>query len=171
MKRRKAKTAAELLAELATRPDFVQRQVEKSQRMQGRADEAAALEHPIIVELCNAGFEVAEVGDCAKSFAPLPDMVVTILLDAVARYGGDEAYTRSNVLEVLVRQLGAASKPFDGRALVQCFHQTSSSAVRWAICNTIALSRPSNVDGILHSPQLSSECKNLLARAGILVEE
>src|SRR5262249_10834886 len=106
-----------------------------------------------------------EVSEAAKEYAPLPDTFVVVLLDAVREYAGIKEYTSSNVLEMVIRALGAAAHPFDGGPLIECYEKNNDPTIRWAICNTIALVRPRNIDDwiqtALSDPQLAKTLREV----------
>ncbi len=159
------KTADELMAELENNSEFVRRRAEKQQRLQEREERVAAQERPIIEGLRALGFELSEVSEAVRKYAPLPDEFVAVLLDAVKQIGDLDEYTHSNVLEMIIRALGAAARPFDGRPLVECYEKNTDPTVRWVICNTISLVRPTNIEDwvqkALADPQISKTLRKL----------
>src|SRR6266849_3823927 len=161
------KTADELMAELESNPDFVRRSAEKQQRRQARAERVAAQERTIIERLRALGFELSEVSEAAGKYAPLPDEFVAVLLDAVRQYGDVKEYTYSNVLEMIIRALGAAGHPFDGRTLVECYEKNTDPTVRWVICNTISLARPTNIEDWIQKALANPQIAKTLREVGL----
>lgn len=159
------KTADELMSELESNPDFVRRQAEKDQRRKARAERVAAQERPILERLRALGFDLSEVSEAAGKYAPLPDKFVEVLLDAVRQYAEVKEYTYSNVLQMVIRALGAAARPFDGRLLVECYEKNNDPTIRWVICNTIALMRPHHIDDwiekALANPQIAKSLREV----------
>lgn len=160
------KTADDLMAELERKPDFVQMRGEKEQRRKERAERVAAQESPILERLRALGFELSEVSEAAGKYAPLPDEFVAVLLDAVSEYAEVKEYTYSNVLEMIIRALGAAGHPFDGRPLTECYDKNTDPTVRWVVCNTIALVRPHHIDDWINKALANPQTAKLLREVG-----
>ena len=74
------------------------------------------------------------------STAPLPVDAIEILRSALPQL--DDAGLKESV----VRAMGTAKQPFDGRPLVTCFQQTNDEGLKFAILNTIALATPYSID-------------------------
>ncbi len=137
---RKAKTAAELMAELQNDPEFRRRELETEQKRLLNAQKYAEFMGPTLARLREAGFAGSSLHEIVKMFAPLPSKAVEILISAlneVSEYRGKEA---------IVRALAAASAPFDGGSLVKCFEGTSDEALRWTVLNTVASVHPHSID-------------------------
>ena len=86
------------------------------------------------------GFDAESIEDLVKKFAPLKDVVVEILLDALRNCMEDR------MCESYVRALAASEQPFDGKPLVACLQRTSDESLRWAVINTVALAKPHSID-------------------------
>lgn len=134
------KTAAGLMAELQGDPAFRRRELEVDQQRLLHEQEYSRLLEPILAKLREHGLQGATLQEIVQKFAPLPDAAIEILL------AGLSELTDTRGRETLVRALGAAKKPFDGRSLVACFEQADDEGLKWAILNTIALARPHSID-------------------------
>lgn len=121
---------------LEANPEYAQRKAERTKRRADRALRARETVQPVIDDLRRQGVLVQSVQELIERHAPLSPDVVSILSDWLPKITDDQ------VREGLVRALGAASEPFDGSILVDCFNSTSSESLRWAIANTIAEVRP-----------------------------
>ncbi len=159
MSKKNWKTAQELMAELTGNPDFLRRQAEKEQRRKEREERNAAMERPILDDLRVSGFDAPSIVDTVNKYSPLPDEIVDVLLTGV------ENSTDLKLLESLVRGLGAAAHPFDGRPLVKCYETFNDYNLRWVIANTIALVRPHSIDAwiedALRNPVLGKTLRQL----------
>ena len=78
---------------------------------------------------------------------------------------GVENSTDLRFLETLIRGLGAAARPFDGRPLIKCYDTFKDDNLRWVIANTIALARPHSIDNwledALRNPVLGKTLREL----------
>lgn len=166
MSDKKWKTADELMSELEGNPDFVRRRAEKEQRRKARAERGDAQERPILERLQALGFELTEVSEAAGKYGPLPDEFIEVLLDAVRQYADVKEYTYSNVLQMVIRALGAAARPFDGQPLVECYENNNDPTVRWVICNTIALVRPHGIDDWIQKALANPQTAKILRDVG-----
>src|SRR5207244_2292643 len=121
------KTAAEFAAELAKDKDYQAKlRAQEDWAAKVREEEAA-----IMQRLAEHGVRAASIHELVSTRAPLDARAVDGLKAALA------ATSNLNVLEAIVRALGAAAAPFDARPLAQLFEQTDSEQLRWAIANTL----------------------------------
>lgn len=134
------KTAAELDAELAKDAEFQRLAAEKAKRRQEREAAFTILERPILDDLTLCGYEAASIHQALRRYAPLPIGFVDVLLDWVSRS------TDLRILETLIRALGAAHQPFDGRTLAKCFDENRDENLRWVILNTVAIAKPHSIE-------------------------
>jgi hypothetical protein len=139
MKHERPMTAAELMAKLDADPDFQKRRAEKQRRRAVKHERLRNAAQPILDELQSMGIVVASIGEMTQHFAPLPPQIVQVLLDWLPRVGEDR------LKESIIRALGAAKEPFDGRPLVDVFLNDKSGTLRWPIANTMAYARPFGV--------------------------
>lgn len=159
MSEKKWKTAQELMAELNSNPDFLRRKAEKEQRRKEREEHFGSLECPILDKLRTSGFDAPSITEVVKRFSPLPDEIVDVFINGV------ENSADVKLLESLIRGLGAATNPFDGRPLVKCYENFNDDNLRWVIANTIVLARPHSIDDwieeALHNPVLGKTLREL----------
>jgi hypothetical protein len=160
MKKKKWKSAQELMAELNSNPDFVRRTTDKEQRRNEREQHYRAMERSILDELGARGIDAPSIADAVKKYSPLPDEVVNVFLTGV------ETTADLKVLETLIRGLGAAAHPFDGRPLAKCYDSCNDENLRWVIANTIALARPHSIsdwlqDALRRDPGLGKTIREL----------
>ncbi|MFO0969472.1 MAG: hypothetical protein U0793_28270 [Gemmataceae bacterium] len=145
--------------------ELVDRRAAREKRRKERAERVAVLEYPILERLKAQGYVLGEVSDAANKYAPLPDGFVEILLDALRSYINIQEYKSLNVLEMIIRALGAAAHPFDGRPLIECYDAYNDPTFRFAICNTIVLARPYSIDewitSALQDPQTGKTLRDL----------
>lgn len=135
MKKRR-QTAEELMAELQSNPKYRRRMKQKQRDQQKRWKQIDDELAPVICKLNECGCQGASVGEIVRRHAPLPGDAVEILLNSLDVLRNDRA------VETIVRALGATRVRFDGRPLVQKFQSTADEAVKWAIVNTISLTKP-----------------------------
>lgn len=139
MTKRKAKSAADFVAELNADPEYVRRRSEEEDARVSREAEIQVITQPLLEELRAAGYPLATIDELLWRHAPLPEPVVRSLLHWLPQLSD------TSVKEQVVRALGASAQPFDGRALVQQFEDCDSDAVRYAVANTLAASRATGV--------------------------
>lgn len=120
-------------------PEFCRRQQEKLEALRQAELEDERRFAPLLHELAEAGFEAPTIYEIPGRYAPLPAAAVEILLRTFPTFSDD------GLKEVVIRQLSAAAEPFDGRSLVECFAESTSSSLRWAILNTVACARPHSI--------------------------
>ncbi len=136
-------TAAELMAQLAADPEFQRMRAEKDRRFAERKARLDEIERPITEDLRRAGVDADSIEEMTQQYAPLPSRIVAVLLHWLPRVAEDR------VKESVIRALGAAEEPFDGRPLVDAFMADSSETLRWPIANTMAEATPFGITGWL----------------------
>ena len=154
------KTAAELMAELEAKPEFVARRAAKRRRREERRRLFQTQYAPTFSKLAALGYRVGSTDELVNRHAPLPAAVVAVLLEGLR----PENHPRVN--EMLVRTLVAAAGPYDGRPLRRCFEGTNDEGVRWAVLNTISVTDPTHVDGWLDELRSSARWGPELAKLG-----
>jgi hypothetical protein len=156
---RKEITAGQLMKELENDPEFLKQRAERTARRNRRLQAMFDDERPILERLKDAGFEVESLEEIAPKFAPLPDVLVESLLDCLPLCGHDRNR------ELVIRALGAAKNRFDGRPLIASYKSTYDEGVRFAVLNTIALTKPHSIDTWLEAarrdPYLHAELEKL----------
>ncbi len=143
MKKRGLRGAKELMDELEKKPEFVRRRDEKAERRRRLEEMYAELARPAFEALHAQGFEATTVQDLVRKYAPLPVVAVEILLNSL------ETCENDRMCESFVRAVGAAQERFDGRLLASKYDHTHDEGLRFAVLNTIALTRPHSIDGWL----------------------
>lgn len=129
--KKKGKTAAELLAELARDPEHGARQREQEERRRRLAEAYREAAAPLLAGLAAAGFDLASVGALRRPGREYQG-AVPILLEWLPRIGN------ADVREDIVRSLSVPfAKPAAARALVAEFRRTTPAegALQWAIGN------------------------------------
>lgn len=126
------KTAADIAAELARDKDYQAKLRAQEEWSSTVRDE----ENAIMQFLADRGVRAASVHELVSTRAPFDSKIVDGLVAALA------ATSNVNVLESVVRALGAAEGSFDAQPLARLFEQTNSEQLRWAIANTLALVHP-----------------------------
>jgi hypothetical protein len=139
-KKKRRQSAKEFMAELAADPEYVRMRAEKDEKSRQRKERLDGIARPILEKLRDAGFPAESIHDLVKTFAPLPEEAVDILIASL------KSCLEEPIQESLARALGAAKTPFDGRPLAALFDSTSDESLRFAILNTIALARPNSID-------------------------
>jgi hypothetical protein len=156
---RKEITAGQLMNELENDPEFLKQRAERTVRRNQRRKAMFDDERPILERLKYAGFEVESLEEIAPKFAPLPDVLVETLLDCLPLCEHDRNR------EWVIRSLGAAKDRFDGRPLISSYKSTYDEGVRFAVLNTIAMTKPHSIDTWLEAarsdPYLHTELKRL----------
>jgi len=95
---------------------------------------------PLVERLQTLGAKGASVQEMVQNSAPFSADVVETLLDALPTFSDDRAK------ETIVRSLGAAAAPYNGKALKECYESTDDEALKWATLNTIALAKPHSIE-------------------------
>lgn len=131
MKKRRAMTAKELMAELENDPDYQAGLRAQEQRLAAIRES----ERTVIREIQEAGVHVDSLADLRQRYLPLPDEVVQVLLRCLES-------VVPQVQDEIVRTLASVEKPFDVRPLTRLFEMTESDSLRWAIANTLTELRP-----------------------------
>jgi hypothetical protein len=132
-------TAGELQAILRGDPEFRRMIEERQRRHQEAVAPSLRVQKEILRDLRKS------VGVKAQSLADLPGVteispeIVQVLLRWLP------IVERPNEKAAIVRTLGAARQPFDGRPLADLFEQTDNQMLRSAIANAIACARPTGV--------------------------
>lgn len=143
-------TAAELMGKLQADPEYQQRMAEKDRVLRKRIEAGRKAFKPCLDELHRLGFAGESLEAIVKTYSPLPERAVKVLLSFL------DQFTDPRHVESVVRALGAAAHPFDGRPLARCFESTDDEALKWAIANTIALAHPHSIEewlsGLRKSP-------------------
>jgi hypothetical protein len=140
MSRKGWKTAEGLMAELNADPNYRRRRAEKDRRLQERLERYAAAERPVLEKLKALGVEANSVEEVTTKYCPLPEPVVDVLLGELA------GIAENVILEMMIRAIGAAAQPFDGRPLVACYEAKNDPTLRWVILNTVAIAKPHSID-------------------------
>ena len=136
-------SAAELIAKLRNDADHQHREAEKDHVREERQKAHECLFEPYLTELHSHGLDGDSLEDIVRAHSPLPEYAVDVLLASL------DAISEPRLLESIVRALGVSERPFDGRPLARCFDSSDDEALRWAVINTIALTRPYSIDGWL----------------------
>jgi len=139
------KTAAELMAELQGDPAYRRREIEAEQKHLLREKEYSGMLEPLVTKLHELGLQGASLHEIVPRSAPLPGDAVEVLLAGLVELHDARA------TEAVIRALGAARTPFDGRPLTVCYELTDDEALKWAILNTGALARPHAIEDWLSS--------------------
>jgi HEAT repeat protein len=128
------KTAAELMAELSSNPDFVAQELQREQQRLEAVAKMRRVAAPVIAELAELGFELSSVDELPQKGVRYERAVPVLLkwLPAVSDPGVKEAIVR------------ALSVPFAESAaplLVQEFRRATpdQAALKWAIANALAV--------------------------------
>jgi hypothetical protein len=138
-------TAEKLMKSLENDADYRHRRAEREGKFRRLREKYAELDRPILESLRELGFESNSIDEVTRKFTPLPEAIVEVLLDSLDHCADDR------MCESIVRAIGASKESFDGRPLVNRFHQTPDEALRWAIINTIALRKPHSIESWLES--------------------
>jgi HEAT repeat protein len=158
-KKKNRRTAEEVMAELEQDPEYVRRRAAIDEKFRRLEDRDALLERPILAKLRSRGYVASSIKDALEKFAPLPPDLTEVLLRTL------EACEDDRIRESVVRALGAAANPFDGRTLVKCYESTHDEGLRFAILNTIALSKVHSINDWLakarRDPYLHKTLENL----------
>lgn len=139
MVKNKTMTAAELMAKLSRDPEFVAREKSLAQEQASNVARFQTLALPILQDLKAIEVTPTSLDRLAHEYAPLSADVVEVLMNWIPRT------TDRYVQESLIRSLAATGVRFNGKPLIEVFENTGSKGLRWAICNTIAESRPEGV--------------------------
>ena len=153
-------TAGELMKQLTSDPAYLQMRAGKDEKRRLLEKELDAINRPILDRLELAGFPANSFQELIKKFAPLPESAVSILMDVLKHCA------EMRVQESLIRALGAANQPFDGRPLIECFNATQNESLRFAILNTIALTAPHSIEDWLNEAKENQYLREKLIDLG-----
>jgi HEAT repeat protein len=92
-----------------------------------------------MARLAARGCAAKSLNELTERYAPLPEPLADALVDLLP------SVDHPNVREGVVRALGARRTGFNVRPLLVLLEQTPSDSLRWAIANTLAEARPSDV--------------------------
>ena len=132
MKHDRPITAAELLAKLQADPDFQKRMAEKQRKRVVRHARLSEAARPVLDLLLGLGICVNSIEEMVQRFTPFSPQTIQTLLACLPQVQAER------IKESLIGGPVAAKEPFDGSPLVDCFLQTKSDGLRWAIANTMA---------------------------------
>src|SRR3712207_4152728 len=79
MTKRVPKTAAELMTELESDPDYVARRRRRDRELQQRTATLREAEAPLVGDLHRAGFDVASAWDLANTSTPYPEALPVLV--------------------------------------------------------------------------------------------
>lgn len=139
MSKERPMTAAQLMAKLEADPGYRRRAAEKELVLREQEEVDRQAFKPCLDELHGLGFAGESLQILVKIYSPLPESAVRVLLSVLGQFSDPRH------VESVVRALGAAAQPFDGRPLARCFESTDDESLKWAIANTIALSHPHSI--------------------------
>jgi hypothetical protein len=130
------KTAAELMAELASDPEYVARiKSQREQRLQA-VEQSLRSAKPLMLDLASAGFHVDSVADLFNRKIQY-EKAIPILLSWLTRI------TDPAVKETVIRALTVPwARPTAAPLLIQEFRRaadSSSEGLRWAIANALSV--------------------------------
>ncbi|MCU0649590.1 MAG: hypothetical protein MUF00_16475 [Gemmatimonadaceae bacterium] len=145
MTKRKAKSAADFLAELSADKGYSTEQNARQEERIRREQYLRALTRPLLDELSAAGFPVDSLDSLVPRHAPLPASITGLLLRHLPII--DEVAIQTQ----LVRALGVSATPLPAEPLVRVFRETHSDALRYAIANTLACTEVRDVGAWLLS--------------------
>ena len=133
-------TAEELMNQLASNPEFIAMRAAKEQKRAELLQRINVTISPLLQKLADAGYAVDSISSLTSQYAPLSADIVIIVV------GFLEGCNDDRIQEALVRCLAASKQPFDGTVLMKTYKATSSESLKFAILNTIALTRPININ-------------------------
>jgi hypothetical protein len=133
--KKKPLTAGELAAQLRQDPEYTAK-VDKQAR---RTGDIVAAEKAATKYLENRGYPASSLSDLVNRYAPIQGELAAALVELLG------TVKHPNVIESIVRALGATRYDLDPRPLIELFESSGSESLRWAIGNTIAEARPRGV--------------------------
>lgn len=131
MTRKKAVTAAELMAKLEADPDFVARRIAREEEHRREEAELRRAEGPLLVELRSAGFTIGSVWELVNTTAAYPE-ALPVLLDHLSR-----SYPPA-VREGIARALAVPEAKFAWPALVRLYRSESNERTKDGLAVAIA---------------------------------
>jgi len=142
-------TAKELMVRLENDPEYCQRRARKDKKLKQHNEACKRLSKPMLDELREHSYVGDSINDIVNKYAPLPRDLVEMLLQWIERISGtfvEDMSIEARVVQIWVRALAAAKDQFDGQILVKCFERTNSESLKWAVANTVALTKPHSID-------------------------
>jgi len=136
--------AAQLAKRLARDPEFLARKAKKLEEHARRVAPLLEAEKEILLSLAQAGVNADSLAKLRDS-GQVPSIAVDVLMKWLWRTEDPD------ILEGVVRTLGAAKDSFDGTPLARVFDHTDHFGLRWAIANTIACVHPIGLSDWLES--------------------
>lgn len=122
-------------------PRISQRLKDNADRLEKRTRASNAALEPAVREANELGYPGDTIEGILKLNAPLDRPPVKVLLTALSTLG----MLGPREQESIVRALGAAEHIYDASPLVDLFNRTRDHALKWAIVNTFALTRPRGI--------------------------
>ncbi|MBX3445010.1 MAG: hypothetical protein KF774_21600 [Planctomyces sp.] len=160
----KDRSLEELQAEIDNDPEIQRHRAEKGERWRRRMEQIQNAQQPVLKRLADVGISVEEVSDLFNKYERTPDAAVPVIFESL------QTCEEDRILEMLVRALGGARVPIDGRPLIELYKKTWSEGLRFAILNTIAIVKPHSIAEWLaearQNPHLYKTLKKLGYRWG-----
>lgn len=138
--RKKHLTADEVREQFETDPLYARVPAEKKAEILLNIQTIEEQSKPLLQALDDLGMSVVCVWEILDRYKKLYPVVIDTLLEHLPRV----SYPR--LKENIVRVIGLASSPYDGRVLASEYDCASDKYLKWAICDTFARTRPQNVD-------------------------
>jgi len=140
VRNKKKETAQEFLARMERDPAFAKRQAQKQAVILDRAAKSELAFGPLIQQLNQIGCTGDTIEEIVLCNSPLTHEATTVLLAALPLLADPRD------CEAVVRAIGCSGDPYDGGPLTSLFDATADESLKWAVVNTMAISRPDNVE-------------------------
>lgn len=140
---KKQESAQEFLARLERDPAFAMRQARKEAIVLDQAAKTKVAFAPMIQQLNQIGCSGNSIEEIVRRHSPLPPSATAVLLAALPLLADPRD------CDAVVRAIGCSGDRYDGSPLTALFDATSDESLKWAIVNTIAISKPSNIESWL----------------------
>ena len=153
-------TAEELMKRLSADPEYLRMRAEQDEKRRILWERLDSIERPYLKDLADAGFPADSIENVVEKYAPLPDVAVHILLNCL------KDCRQLQIQDSLIRALGAAQYPFDGRLLIDLLNAMQNVQIQFAILNTIALAKPHSIDDWLEKARQDDYLRKTLTNLG-----
>lgn len=133
MAKKPLKTAAELMAELQSDPDWVAQNDQREAKRAAAEAQFRAEEKPIIVDLARVGLEVGSVWDLVNSNTSYPEAIVVLLDHLRHPY---HPRIRNGIIRALTVQ---EARGVAGQNILRELDQEKDPENRWALANALTV--------------------------------
>ena len=143
-------TAKEIMDEKLEDPEYAKWYEQQIEELDQDEIDRTNTFKPLVYDLGRIGYPVESIDDLLTTYAPIPIEVVDLLFEYLEKIGDDYR-------EEIARLIGGTKIKYDGKPLTELFDSDISDGFRWAISNTISLTKPTGIEKWLKKTLLNSK--------------